>query len=92
VRRKVNPRIAIFGHKLPKADLSQLKQIYAKVEDREKRDELNLYVSGYEDEPEPELPAASSAPAEPEAPADKSPTFPGPGEQPEPPSSESEPS
>ena len=71
VRGKVSPKIAIFGHKLPKSDLDQLKQIYDTVESRPKRDELNLYVTGYEDEPEP----VSAA-----APTDKSPTFPGPGE------------
>jgi succinate dehydrogenase / fumarate reductase iron-sulfur subunit len=66
IRGKVNPKIAIFGHKLPKRDLDSLKRIYSTVEDRPQRDELNLYVSGYEDEPE--------------SPSDKSPTFPGPGE------------
>ncbi len=71
VRGKVSPKIAIFGHKLPKPDLDQLKQIYDTVESRQKRDELNLYVTGYEDEPEPVGTAA---------PTDKSPTFPGPGE------------
>ena len=53
VRGKVSPKIAMFGHKLPKADLSAIKRIYAKVEERPERVELNLYVSGYEDEPEP---------------------------------------
>jgi succinate dehydrogenase / fumarate reductase iron-sulfur subunit len=51
VRGKLNPKIAMFGHKLAKTDLDQVKQIYATVEDRPKRDELNLYVTGYEDEP-----------------------------------------
>ena len=50
----MSPKIALFGHKLPKADLDSLKRIYGKVEGRERRDELNLYVSGYEDDPEPE--------------------------------------
>ncbi len=53
VRGKVSPKIAMFGHKLPKADLGALKRIYAKIEGRPERVELNLYVSGYEDEPEP---------------------------------------
>jgi succinate dehydrogenase / fumarate reductase iron-sulfur subunit len=52
VRGKINPKIAMLGHKLPKADLSAIKRIYARVEDRPQRVELNLYVSGYEDEPE----------------------------------------
>ncbi len=78
VRGKVSPKIAMLGHKLPKADLTALKRIYAKIEGRPERVELNLYVSGYEDEPEPEKsgmqerqpPPEPSVPAgEPEAPA-----------------------
>jgi succinate dehydrogenase / fumarate reductase iron-sulfur subunit len=64
IRGKVNPKIAMFGHKLPKADLTALKRIYARVEGRPERVELNLYVSGYEDEPE----GAPSAPSESEKP------------------------
>ena len=101
LRGKVNPKIALFGHKLPKHDLEQVKQIYTEVEGRPQRDELNLYVSGYEDEPEPAekpAPPEPSVPAgEPEAPTsppspapDKSPTFPGPGEGSETAPSESE--
>jgi succinate dehydrogenase / fumarate reductase, iron-sulfur subunit len=71
LRRKISPKIALFGHKLPKSDLDQLKEIYGTVEGRPQRVELNLYVTGYEDEPEAEGATA---------PADKSPTFPGPGE------------
>jgi succinate dehydrogenase / fumarate reductase iron-sulfur subunit len=77
MRGKMSPKIALFGHKLPKADLDALKRIYDTVEGREERIELNLYVVGYEDEPE--------AP-----PLDKSPTFPGPGEESQSASSESE--
>jgi succinate dehydrogenase iron-sulfur subunit len=61
VRGKVSPKIAMFGHKLPKADLSAIKRIYAKVEERPERVELNLYVSGYEDEPEPVAAGVSSS-------------------------------
>jgi len=73
VRGKVSPKIAMFGHKLPKSDLGQVKEIFDTVESRPKRDELNLYVTGYEDEPEPAGVGAS-------APADQSPTSAGPGE------------
>jgi succinate dehydrogenase / fumarate reductase, iron-sulfur subunit len=84
LRGKVNPKIAMFGHKLAKPDLGQLKQIYTEVEGRPQRDELNLYVTGYEDEPEhTEQPPI-------EGPPDKSPTFPGPTEQSETAPSESE--
>ena len=60
MRGKMSPKIALFGHKLPKADLTALKKIYTKVEGREKRVELNLYISGYEDDPEPVAVAAGS--------------------------------
>jgi succinate dehydrogenase / fumarate reductase iron-sulfur subunit len=94
LRRKVNLKIAIFGHKIPKTDLDAVKKLYAKIEGREERIELNLYVSGYEDDPEP----APSDPTHPSSastagdsgPADKSPTFPGPGEESQSASSESE--
>ncbi len=103
LRGKVSPKIALLGHKLGKGDLASLKRIYTTVEGREQRDELNLYVSGVEDEPT-ETPAEEKPPAvtrsaepdtappgEPEpGPADKSPTFPGPEEQGEPGPSESE--
>ncbi len=52
-RGKISPKIAMFGHKLPKPDLDAIKRIYAKVDGRPERVELNLYVSGYEDEPQP---------------------------------------
>ncbi len=73
VRGKVSPKIAMFGHKLPKSDLDQVNEIFGTVEGRPKRDELNLYVTGYEDEPEPAGVGAT-------APADQSPTSAGPGE------------
>jgi succinate dehydrogenase / fumarate reductase iron-sulfur subunit len=83
MRGKMSPKIALFGHKLPKSDLDSLKQIYETVEGRDERIELNLYVSGYEDDPEP-------TPQSDTGPADKSPTFPGPGEESQSASSESE--
>jgi succinate dehydrogenase / fumarate reductase iron-sulfur subunit len=49
LKGKMNPKIAIFGHKIPKQDLNAVKKIYEKVESRPERYELNLYVSG-EDE------------------------------------------
>ncbi len=60
LRRKVNPKIAIFGHKIPKSDLDDVKHIYKTVEGRPERYELNLYVSG-EDEEEPTLAAVGAA-------------------------------
>ena len=41
-----------MGHKIPSEDLKNVKRIFEKVEGREQRNELNLYVTGYEDDPE----------------------------------------
>jgi succinate dehydrogenase / fumarate reductase iron-sulfur subunit len=49
IRGKFNPKIALFGHKIPKDDLKAVQAIFDKVEGREQRYELNLYVTG-EDE------------------------------------------
>jgi succinate dehydrogenase / fumarate reductase iron-sulfur subunit len=99
LKGKVSIKGAMLGHKLPEADLNAVKKIYAKVEGRPERIELNLYVSGYEDddEPAPSEPGSSSTSTLGDAqttgvaaPADKSPTFPGPGEGTASESSESE--
>jgi succinate dehydrogenase / fumarate reductase, iron-sulfur subunit len=50
IRGKLSPKLALFGHKLPKKDLKQVQEIYKEVDDKEPRVELNLYVTGYEDE------------------------------------------
>jgi succinate dehydrogenase / fumarate reductase iron-sulfur subunit len=63
MKRKVSIKIAVFGHSIPKQDLKAVKKIYEKVEGKPERYELNLYVSG-EDEDAEQTPvgAASSAP------------------------------
>jgi succinate dehydrogenase / fumarate reductase iron-sulfur subunit len=72
LKGKVNIKTAVFGHKIGKPDLDAVKRIFKKVEDRKDRVELNLYVSGYEDDPA-ETPAAErEAPAEPSAPGEES--------------------
>lgn len=78
LRGKVSPKLALLGHKIAKPDLSAVKKIYAKVEGREKRVELNLYVTGYEDGDEQAAKSEQPATETAAAPADKSPTFPGP--------------
>jgi succinate dehydrogenase / fumarate reductase iron-sulfur subunit len=50
IRGKLSLKLAIFGHKIPKRDLKQVQEIYKEVDGREPRVELNLYVTGYEDE------------------------------------------
>jgi len=96
LRGKMSPKIALLGHKLPKADLTALKRIFTTIEGRKQRDELNLYVTGVEDDPvengAPETPPALAPSSEPDTtgPSGKSPTFPGAEEASESSSSESE--
>jgi succinate dehydrogenase / fumarate reductase iron-sulfur subunit len=49
LRGKINPKIALLGHKLAKRDLDSVKRIYERVESKPERYELNLYIVG-EDE------------------------------------------
>jgi succinate dehydrogenase / fumarate reductase, iron-sulfur subunit len=51
LRRKVTPMGALKPHNLPKDDLKQVKRIFSDVEGRE-RYELNLYISGYDEDEE----------------------------------------
>jgi succinate dehydrogenase / fumarate reductase iron-sulfur subunit len=50
VRGKVTPMGALKPHNLPKQDLKQIQEIYEKVEGREQRYELNLYVTGSDED------------------------------------------
>jgi succinate dehydrogenase / fumarate reductase iron-sulfur subunit len=79
LRRKVNPKIALLGHKIPAADLKSVQRIYDKVESRPERYELNLYITG-QDEPNEEAPVPAGVGATQE-PGGKAP-FPGPGAEP----------
>jgi succinate dehydrogenase / fumarate reductase iron-sulfur subunit len=60
MRRKVTPKGALLGHKIPKKDLQQVKQIYEKVEGRDERIEFNLYISGVDEDNEPATTKASA--------------------------------
>ncbi len=46
VRGKVNPLGALKPHRIPKQDLHSVQQIFDRVEGRDKRYELNLYIVG----------------------------------------------
>jgi succinate dehydrogenase / fumarate reductase, iron-sulfur subunit len=60
-RGKMTPAKALgHPHKAPK----EVKRIFDEVEGRERRNELNLYVSGFEDEPEGETPETSTKESE----------------------------
>jgi succinate dehydrogenase / fumarate reductase iron-sulfur subunit len=64
-RGKMTPKTALLHtHKAPK----EVKRIFDTVEGRDQRVELNLYVTGYEEEDEPEGAAGGEAPAETSAP------------------------
>ena len=52
LRGKVTPMGALKPHRIPKADLQRVQAIYDKVESREERYELNLYVTGTDEQPE----------------------------------------
>jgi succinate dehydrogenase / fumarate reductase iron-sulfur subunit len=41
---------ALKPHKIPKEDLKQVQRIYDTVEGRPERIELNLYISGYDED------------------------------------------
>ena len=74
MRRKIDPRIVMLGHRIPKADLKAVQAIYDKVESKARRYELNLYISGYEDEEE----TGAAVPAGVSASDDGMPSAPGP--------------
>jgi succinate dehydrogenase / fumarate reductase iron-sulfur subunit len=50
LRGKVSPKLALLGHKIGKQDLKAVQKIYETVEGRGERYELNLYVSGEDEE------------------------------------------
>src|SRR4051794_37261719 len=52
MRRKVTPKGALVGDKIPAEDRKAVKRIFDTVHGRDDRVELNLYISGYEDEEE----------------------------------------
>jgi succinate dehydrogenase / fumarate reductase iron-sulfur subunit len=59
LRRKVSIKGALLGHKIPKQDLKDVQRIYDIVEGKDERRELNLYISGYDEDTE----GASERPA-----------------------------
>jgi succinate dehydrogenase / fumarate reductase iron-sulfur subunit len=50
LRRKVTPMGALKPHKIPKPDLQQVQSIYETVDNRDQRYELNLYITGYDED------------------------------------------
>jgi succinate dehydrogenase / fumarate reductase iron-sulfur subunit len=64
LRGKVTPMGALKPHKIPKADLKAVQAIYDKVEGREQRYELNLYISGEDEVAGEPIPVAAGAGAD----------------------------
>jgi succinate dehydrogenase / fumarate reductase iron-sulfur subunit len=56
LRGKLSPAKAVFGHKLAKRDLQGVQRIFDRVEERDERYELNLFVSGFDEGDEPAAP------------------------------------
>jgi succinate dehydrogenase / fumarate reductase iron-sulfur subunit len=59
IRGKVTPMGALKPHQLPKGDLKSVKSIYEKIEGRDDRYELNLYVVGEDEQPTTEIPTTA---------------------------------
>jgi succinate dehydrogenase / fumarate reductase iron-sulfur subunit len=72
VRGKVSPKLALLGHKIPSDSLKSVKRIFTTVEEKPERYELNLYVTGYENEDESEGAAGRQTPNEESVPATSS--------------------
>jgi succinate dehydrogenase / fumarate reductase iron-sulfur subunit len=50
LRRKVTPAAVLKPHRLPKQDLKHVRRIYEEVESHPERVELNLYITGYDED------------------------------------------
>ncbi len=61
LRGKMNLKTALLGHKLAKPDLQAIKRIYQRVEGAEKRRELNLYITGTDEDDGPTAGSAGSS-------------------------------
>ncbi len=71
LRRKFNPLAAFKPHKIPSSDLKAVQSIFDRVEGREERYELNLYITGSDEDNAP-LAEAATGGAAPSAPAAES--------------------
>jgi succinate dehydrogenase / fumarate reductase iron-sulfur subunit len=88
VRGKVTPMGALKPHRIPKQDLESVQSIYERIDGRDQRFELNLYIVGEDEEPPPqEEPVAAGVAAEGESSADEPPAAAADGEQPAEPAS-----
>ncbi|MFL5818498.1 MAG: succinate dehydrogenase/fumarate reductase iron-sulfur subunit [Conexibacter sp.] len=77
IRGKMSPKLALLGHRIPSRDLKAVQAIFDTVESKDRRYELNLYISGYEDDDADAAPA-ETVPAAVAAGGDGMPSAPGP--------------
>jgi succinate dehydrogenase / fumarate reductase iron-sulfur subunit len=63
LRGKVTPMAALKPHKLPKDDLKNVQRIFETVGDKDERFELNLYVTGTDEDNAEVVPAGTPEPA-----------------------------
>jgi succinate dehydrogenase / fumarate reductase iron-sulfur subunit len=59
IRGKVTPLGALRPHRIPKQDLKSIQSIYERIESREQRYELNLYIVGEDEVPTTEVPVVA---------------------------------
>ena len=64
LRRKVTPAAALKPHRLPKADLKSVQRIFDTIAGHDTRHELNLYITGYDEDVAGADAGAANAPAE----------------------------
>jgi succinate dehydrogenase / fumarate reductase, iron-sulfur subunit len=64
MRRKFNPLAALKPHRIPSDDLKAVQSIFDRIESREERYELNLYIVGEDEEPITEAPVAAGVVAD----------------------------
>jgi succinate dehydrogenase / fumarate reductase iron-sulfur subunit len=63
LRRKVTMKGALKPHRIPKSDIKQIQRIYETVGGRQERFELNLYITGYDEDLEgAQTPSAAATP------------------------------
>ncbi len=61
LKGKVNPKIAMLGHKIAKQDLKAVQRIHQTVESRPERFELNLYIVGEDEDPNEHAPVSAGS-------------------------------
>jgi succinate dehydrogenase / fumarate reductase iron-sulfur subunit len=64
LRGKVTPLGALRPHRIPKQDLKSIQSIYDRIESRDERYELNLYIAGEDEQPITEVPVAAGVVAD----------------------------